>query len=99
MDLGAHEYTTVNLGVLQFENNINITVYPIPAVNELNVVNESSIEITRYEIVDMNGRIVSKQTANIKKHTVININHLTNGQYIIILYNQNTVIKSVRILK
>ncbi|NRS88476.1 hypothetical protein HNQ02_001390 [Flavobacterium sp. 7E] len=99
VDIGAFEYKSGNLSVATYEVNNGITIFPVPVVNELNIILEDQSVITRYEIIAINGITVVKQKKNSDKNIVIPVNHLANGQYIINLFNQNSLVKSLRFLK
>jgi minor extracellular serine protease Vpr len=75
----------------------SLTLYPNPTSNELNVYIESPLsESITYTIVDITGKIESSGT--IHKTTTIDVAHLSNGIYMMIIGDnkKSTVLKFVK---
>lgn len=69
----------------------NITVYPNPATDQINIVNPSNASNLKVELLDMNGRVVLSK-ANAMKNTTkatIAIDHLSKGVYTMRVYNDD----------
>lgn len=81
---------TLNTESANFSN-----VYPVPATNQLNVTNSDNI--ASYSITDLNGLLV--QSGQIDFDQKINIESLIQGYYIIIFYNINNSMSSIRFCK
>jgi hypothetical protein len=62
------------------------SLFPVPAKNILNIKSNGNIAITSAEIFDMQGRLIQKSTV---ENETINVQSLTNGTYIILLYDIN----------
>ena len=58
----------------------NVTIYPNPASDFINVQSDKSIVGKSYEIVDMTGKSVMRNTFSAKE---INVSSLTTGNYIL----------------
>jgi len=73
------------------EEKLNeLTVFPNPATNVINISNPSNSESLRVEILDMNGRVVltdAKALANATEGS-IDISHLVKGMYTLRVYNE-----------
>ncbi len=83
------------------ESNLSsqISVYPNPAKEELNILLEAFEQNgeTSYELCNSNGILILANKIN-NTHTKININHLQAGVYILkITYNGNTTFKKLLI--
>jgi hypothetical protein len=83
---GRFIYTAIkqtNCKVSQFD----ITLYPVPASDRLNVVIKSDQALkTDLQIVDISGRIVSRTATQINKgnnNIILNVNELPGGQYVL----------------
>lgn len=66
-----------------------LSVFPNPATNAINIANPSNSESLRVEILDLNGRVVltdAKALANATEAT-IDISHLVKGMYTLRVYN------------
>lgn len=66
-----------------------LTVYPNPATDVINISNPSSSESLKVEILDMNGRVVltdAKALANATEGS-IDISHLVKGMYTLRVFN------------
>lgn len=72
------------------EKLTELTVYPNPATDVINIANPSNSESLRVEILDMNGRIVltdAKALANATEGS-IDVGHLVKGVYTLRVYNE-----------
>lgn len=68
-----------------------ISVYPNPAANVINVVNPTNMSALKVEIVDVNGRIVASDDKALENSTEgsIAIDHLETGIYTLRVYGEN----------
>jgi hypothetical protein len=68
-------------------SQVNITLFPVPASDKLTVVIKSEQTVrTNLQIVDMNGRMVSRTFAQINKgnnNIILNVSNLPGGQYLL----------------
>jgi len=80
------------------ELGIDISVFPNPAQNELNIANTSSVSIEKTYIIDMVGRIVSTMDASDATTRTIDISNLTTGIYFLRLESADasSVIKFIK---
>lgn len=77
------------LGVNDIDNTLSesIKLYPNPTTDVINISAANRLNLTRLEIVDMNGRIVkSMSIENVSKKN-INISELNSGLYLINIYS------------
>ena len=84
--------TTVNTPEYSVKNR-EITIYPVPAINMLNIDFPSGFDIenTITEIIDINGlSILSFKPSKLKTH--LDINNIVPGLYIIKIQNDKTLI-------
>lgn len=75
------------------EEKLNeLSVFPNPATDVINISNPSNSESLRVEILDMNGRVVltdAKALANATEGS-INVGHLVKGMYTLRVYNEES---------
>ena len=72
------------------EKLTELTVFPNPATNVINIANPSNSESLRVEILDMNGRVVltdAKALANATEGS-IDVSQLVKGMYTLRVYNE-----------
>ncbi|MBO4575174.1 MAG: T9SS type A sorting domain-containing protein [Bacteroidales bacterium] len=79
------------------ENNANlgVNVYPNPASEIVNILNDSDMIINDVEIIDLTGRTVLKA----EKCDNIDISALAEGQYFVKLSGSTTLVKKLSIIK
>jgi hypothetical protein len=86
---------TAALGISQFNNN-EFQIYPNPVSTKLNLlVSSFSLDNSNYEILDINGRIMIKGAIE-QDNTVINLDNLSKGIYIIKTSNCSTPKKIIK---
>ena len=93
------EIEEVELEKRERNNSAQTTVYPNPAYNMLNIVIPEERLITDLQIVSAGGERIIKNVKNITDTHTINIGHLTNGLYIMVIQYQNGEQKTIRVLK
>ena len=83
---GTH---TSTLGINNV-NNTDIQIYPNPAKNTVNVIGLSTTD--KIQVIDMMGRVIANyyNTSN----NSININNLTAGAYMFVVYDENGNVKT-----
>lgn len=74
----------------QFDTS-NFSIYPNPANEVLNISLHENIAITNIKITDISGKIVLEQFENL---SLINIENLSKGLYIIQLFTENNSYQS-----
>lgn len=72
------------VGVTEFEN-FDVSIYPNPAKN---IVMIKADGVYSYEIIDLTGKIIESES-NIFGAQTINIRDISNGTYLVKLYNTN----------
>lgn len=102
-DLGAEDFNglafTITgetaLGTTEVYSNLkNVSVYPNPAVNVINLKANKKNNITKTEIFDMNGKLVISST-----ETSINVEKLPKAVYVVKVYSGNEVIETTKVIK
>jgi len=76
------------------ENSLEFKVYPNPFVDKVNIDNAS--ELSKVVVSNIAGQVV-KEVVN--PESTIQLNQLVSGVYFISLYQENVVIKTVKIVK
>lgn len=71
----------------QKEEEISLTVYPNPTSEELNI--SSTKEKFKFKILDVNGKVLHQSKNSALKH-LVNVAEYANGNYIILINNQQT---------
>ena len=69
--------------------NNKIAIFPNPANDFINI--QSNSEITKTEIQDLNGRMITKENQN-SENIVLNINLLSKGIYLLKIENKNGIL-------
>lgn len=79
------------------ESSINnsISIYPNPTKDVVKVLNNSNLNISKIEIIDLLGRAV----ASAKSSDEINVSNLPEGQYFVKLHGETTIVKKLTISK
>ena len=80
------------------EENIHdngVSIYPNPANDVVNILNDNNLNINSVEIIDLTGRMVLC-TENYKE---INISELSEGQYFVKIIGETTLVKKLFITK
>ncbi|WP_299677901.1 T9SS type A sorting domain-containing protein [uncultured Dokdonia sp.] len=91
----------INGEVLSTDDNelgIDLSIYPNPAQNELNITNTSGVSIEKTQIIDMVGRIVTTMDPSNAVNRTIDISNLTTGIYFLRLESTDasSVIKFIK---
>lgn len=79
------------------ESSINnsISIYPNPTKDVVKVLNNSNLNISKIEIIDLLGCTV----ASAKSSDEINVSNLPEGQYFVKLHGETTIVKKLTISK
>ena len=90
------EYDVCDIDDIE-ENNVenSLSIYPNPASNIVNILNDNSLNITNIEIIDLTGRIV----LNIENTTDIDVSNLPEGQYFVKVYSESTIVRKLSVVK
>lgn len=83
------------LGTQEVYSNLkNVSIYPNPTVDVINLRSNKKNNITKAEIFDMNGKLVINSTK-----TAINVEALPKGVYVVKVYSGDEVIETTKIIK
>lgn len=90
------EYNTCDINDIE-ETHVDsdITIYPNPASEVINILNNNNLNITNVEIIDMTGRTVLSS----ENSQGINISELPEGQYFVKIIGETTTVKKLFIIK
>lgn len=96
---GGNAFSIGNLGTNEFDiENNKLIIYPNPTSNYLTIQNkENVINNFAYNIVNVSGRIIKSGLS--KYNEQINIESLTNGNYIVQIKTENGEILSKKLIK
>jgi len=94
---GFHQGTSITTSVIDTESKINISVYPNPTSDIINIQNKSGAPITAF-ITKSNGALV-QQIKISDKHQQIDCSSLLAGTYIITFKNLENLTKSFKLIK
>lgn len=91
------EYNDCDMPYAVEDNSIdtNISIYPNPAKDVINILNDNNLNITNVEILDLTGRTV----LSTDKSADINISELPEGQYFVKIYGESTIVRKLFITK
>ena len=77
-------------------SQFDVTLYPVPARDKLNVIIKSDIAVkTELQILDMSGRIMSRTVTQVNKgnnNIVLQVNDLPGGQYMLVSSDASIII-------
>lgn len=89
--LGNEEFTGINL---------LMTAYPNPTVDVLNlVVVNDELDNLSYNLYDMTGKIISKNSKITTSETSVSMHELNQGIYFLAVDKNNKTIKTFKIIK
>src|SRR5690554_2503276 len=74
--------------------NVDFTIYPNPAKDYLKIKTENSSTLTKYEIRDLNGRVV----ICFENEKQINISNIENGIYLVSRLEKGQVVKTKKLV-
>ncbi len=77
---------TINTSGLSEINNNEISIYPNPATNHINISYNGNIE--KLEIIDAKGAVVFVSKENKKEYSLPT--HLQSGYYMVVIYDHNS---------
>ena len=84
-----------SLGTTDVYSNLkNVSIYPNPAVNVINLKSNRKNSITKTEIFDMNGKLVLTSS-----ETSINVEKLPKAVYMVKIYSGSEVIETTKLIK
>lgn len=91
------EYNDCDLPFNVEENTVDnsVGIYPNPASDVVNILNNNDINITAVEILDLMGRTV----LSTDKSKNINISELAEGQYFVKIHGETTIVRKLFIKK
>ena len=90
------EYDVCDIdNVTENEATNDITVFPNPANSIVKILNDSNLHITSIEISDLMGRTVFSTT----KVGDIDISGLAEGQYLVKIIGETTIVKKLSVVK
>jgi hypothetical protein len=88
---GPFEVKSTTVGVLDLEFVANMKIYPVPAVNYLNVnIELINVEATQLRIINAFGKVISTQKYNTKIiNSQIDVTNLSSGVYYLEFGNES----------
>jgi hypothetical protein len=93
-------YTKATVGLTKVENEIDIKLFPNPAVNFVNVTLPANADLSNYSLslLDANGRLIKSISQVFNSQLVFDISTLNSGTYIVQI-NTGTSVHSRRLIK
>jgi len=89
----------ISLGVKEKNSNLELSIFPNPAINSVNIkVNQSILDNMSYQLYDMQGRLLKKQKLT-SLNTILNVEHLPSATYFIQVMNNQKTIRIFKIIK
>ena len=89
------------ISIVSVENhdlNIDIMIYPNPAVDYLNVVISDIDKANNYFMYDMSGKLIRQERINDKEFK-IGFNTLSTGNYMLVFTNEERRLKTIKVQK
>jgi hypothetical protein len=74
-----------------FNESQKVMVYPNPADDVLNIELVSKANISRIEIINMQGTIVKQKQVDTNQRTLLDVSDLTNGLYIVRIFSDRGI--------
>ena len=95
-----HAYEIYNTSsVSEASTNFNISVYPNPSVDVLNLeMDKQSQACFTYQLFDLIGKKIS-EAATLEEKAQIDMKDLSSGNYLLIVKQDQNILKSFRIIK
>ena len=87
-----------SISVLDDDTNSTVTIYPVPVREYLDVEISDFDNYSHIEVVDMTGSIIINSSIE-GTVTTLAVDHLNNGFYLVLLYQNGTVTKKLRFIK
>ena len=79
-------------------NQLDLTIYPNPAIYNVNIISQEIIEKLYIDITDMTGKIIqSEQISDFQTHR-INCESWSNGIYFISIRDNNLKSKTIKLI-
>lgn len=95
---GFHQTKWEYAGIENYEDEIDLTVYPNPVPDDL-TINSPDYLNKMYTVFDATGKMVS-QGRLLQEKTLVKTSHWATGGYTIVISNdQNVKIKSIKLIK
>ena len=76
----------------------DITIYPVPVQDDLNIDISDYENYTHIEVIDLNGRIVANVSIT-SSATTTSVSNLENGLYLIRIYQDDTISQVLKFVK
>tara|TARA_B100000963_G_scaffold302845_1_gene275893 strand:- start:779 stop:1261 length:483 start_codon:yes stop_codon:yes gene_type:complete len=95
---GFHQPNISIVSVEDHDFDVNITVFPNPAIDYINVKISDLERANRFYIYDISGRLLSQQQI-LEKAFKIGFSQLSTGNYIILFTKDDTKIKTIKVQK
>ena len=78
--------------------DIDIMIYPNPAVDYLNVTISDTDKANNYFMYDMSGKLIRQERIN-NKEFKIGFNTLSTGNYMLVFTDEETKLKTIKVQK
>ena len=95
---GFHQSNISIVSVEDHDFDVNITLYPNPAIDYINVKISDLERVNSFCIYDISGRLLSQQQI-LDKAFKIGFSQLSTGNYIILFTKDDTKIKTIKVQK
>ena len=95
---GFHQSYISIVSVEEHDFDVNITVYPNPAIDFINVKISDLERVNRFSIYDISGNLLSQQQI-LDKAFKIGFSQFSTGNYIIVFTKDDTKIKTIKVQK
>lgn len=95
---GLHQGSYVITSVEDLAQDINISVYPNPTTDLINLTSSQNLTGLAVIVTNINGKIL-QQTEVISEVEQLNFSNYENGIYFLTIRQENQLIKSFKIIK
>ena len=89
------EYDACDINEINESTDHGINIYPNPANNIVRALNATNAPINKIEVIDMLGRVV----ASTDNSDYIDVSSLSEGQYLVKIYSETTIMRKLTIAK
>jgi hypothetical protein len=79
--------------------NQNISIFPNPASDFIQIQFQSSVENTRIELLDLSGRVVRSINTRNEQNMVLSVSDLSSGLYMISIQSANGIVSKPVMVK
>lgn len=95
---GFHQTKLIVTPIFTVSNNFQVKAYPNPATQRVFIEINPDKKTCIFELYDLNGKLLKNQLL-LSKINEVNVETLSNGTYILKIFNNKDLVKTFRLVK